>query len=174
MALIKCPECGREVSSKAVSCPHCGCPVDEKSKMEILVDEIYNRNPNNKSRAIKEFQKQTGMGLKNAKDIFDLKYQGRDISNAIKLSTQRQEEYEQNKEKQKQLNAQMRDNLNTLANLTTKDKTARCPKCGSTSITYIQKKGGFFGVEIMDGVFAGGSSSKGRLKCLNCGKEWKK
>ena len=27
MALIVCPECGREVSDKAKACPHCGCPV---------------------------------------------------------------------------------------------------------------------------------------------------
>ena len=27
MALIKCPECGREVSDKAGSCPNCGCPI---------------------------------------------------------------------------------------------------------------------------------------------------
>lgn len=23
MALIKCPECGKEISDRAVSCPHC-------------------------------------------------------------------------------------------------------------------------------------------------------
>lgn len=27
MALIKCPECGKEISSKAESCPNCGCPM---------------------------------------------------------------------------------------------------------------------------------------------------
>ncbi len=27
MALIKCPDCGRDVSDKAKSCPFCGCPV---------------------------------------------------------------------------------------------------------------------------------------------------
>jgi endogenous inhibitor of DNA gyrase (YacG/DUF329 family) len=27
MALINCPECGREISYKAVSCPNCGIPV---------------------------------------------------------------------------------------------------------------------------------------------------
>ena len=27
MALIKCPECGREVSDKAPACPHCGAPI---------------------------------------------------------------------------------------------------------------------------------------------------
>lgn len=32
MALMKCPECGHDVSSKAEKCPNCGCPVSE---MEI-------------------------------------------------------------------------------------------------------------------------------------------
>lgn len=27
MALISCPECGKEVSDRAVSCPNCGCPI---------------------------------------------------------------------------------------------------------------------------------------------------
>ena len=27
MALIKCPECGRQVSDKALTCPNCGCPI---------------------------------------------------------------------------------------------------------------------------------------------------
>jgi hypothetical protein len=26
MTLIKCAECGREISDKAIACPHCGCP----------------------------------------------------------------------------------------------------------------------------------------------------
>lgn len=29
MALIKCPECGREISDKAKSCIHCGCPLSD-------------------------------------------------------------------------------------------------------------------------------------------------
>ena len=31
MALIRCLECGRDVSDRAVSCPNCGCPVDASS-----------------------------------------------------------------------------------------------------------------------------------------------
>lgn len=30
MALIKCPECGNEVSEKAKNCPNCGNPIDTK------------------------------------------------------------------------------------------------------------------------------------------------
>lgn len=28
MALIKCPECGKEISDKAGKCPNCGFPLD--------------------------------------------------------------------------------------------------------------------------------------------------
>ncbi len=29
MALIKCPECGKEISDQAKACPNCGCPINE-------------------------------------------------------------------------------------------------------------------------------------------------
>lgn len=29
MALIKCPECGKEVSTQAGKCPNCGAPIDD-------------------------------------------------------------------------------------------------------------------------------------------------
>lgn len=32
MALIKCSECGKEISDKAASCPNCGCPVSVASE----------------------------------------------------------------------------------------------------------------------------------------------
>lgn len=31
VALIKCPDCGRDVSDRAESCPNCGCPVESSS-----------------------------------------------------------------------------------------------------------------------------------------------
>ena len=31
MALIKCPDCGTEVSASAKSCPKCGCPVADRA-----------------------------------------------------------------------------------------------------------------------------------------------
>ena len=34
MALIKCSECGKEISDKATTCPNCGCPIDKNGKIE--------------------------------------------------------------------------------------------------------------------------------------------
>lgn len=49
MALITCPECGREISDKAVACPGCGCPMEkfchttiecEQARIEISSDYL--------------------------------------------------------------------------------------------------------------------------------------
>lgn len=34
--LIKCPECGKEISDKAQSCPNCGCPASEFAGSEAI------------------------------------------------------------------------------------------------------------------------------------------
>lgn len=41
MALIKCPECGREISDKAVNCPGCGAPVKVKKEGEDTYSNGY-------------------------------------------------------------------------------------------------------------------------------------
>ncbi len=33
MALIKCSECGKEISNKANACPNCGCPVEKETRI---------------------------------------------------------------------------------------------------------------------------------------------
>lgn len=38
MALIKCPECGKEVSDKASSCPNCGCPLEKNKTVDAIND----------------------------------------------------------------------------------------------------------------------------------------
>lgn len=36
MALITCPECGKEVSDTANNCPNCGYPIAQK-KLQIIL-----------------------------------------------------------------------------------------------------------------------------------------
>lgn len=57
MSLIKCPECGREVSNKAKNCPSCGYPliedsIESKSTKDVSSDEEYLCCPKCKSREI--------------------------------------------------------------------------------------------------------------------------
>ena len=37
MALIKCKECGNEISENATACPHCGCPVNIPTKSKNIL-----------------------------------------------------------------------------------------------------------------------------------------
>lgn len=38
MALIRCPDCGREVSNQAKACPFCGCPIGSASPGVLRVE----------------------------------------------------------------------------------------------------------------------------------------
>lgn len=37
MALISCPECGKEISNKAVACIHCGCPINVITESKCII-----------------------------------------------------------------------------------------------------------------------------------------
>lgn len=39
MALIKCSECGKEISDKAYTCPHCGAPLNQSIKINLLSEK---------------------------------------------------------------------------------------------------------------------------------------
>ena len=39
MALTKCPECSKEISSQAVSCPHCGFPLGTTPKESAQIEQ---------------------------------------------------------------------------------------------------------------------------------------
>lgn len=41
MAMIKCPECGKEVSDKALQCPNCGVPIAAQAKDVMIRFPIW-------------------------------------------------------------------------------------------------------------------------------------
>ncbi len=49
MALIKCPECGRQVSSLAKSCPSCAYPIPQ-APMVITPSDAPKRRPGERSK----------------------------------------------------------------------------------------------------------------------------
>jgi hypothetical protein len=42
MALMDCPECGRQVSDRAAACPQCGCPLQVSAPLRVTP---YQANP---------------------------------------------------------------------------------------------------------------------------------
>lgn len=58
MALIKCSECGKEISDKATVCTNCGCPVEKVNKSEY--DDLYAA-----ANVFSKVQKQKDMNKKN-------------------------------------------------------------------------------------------------------------
>lgn len=45
MALIKCTECGKEVSDKASACPNCGCPIEATSNGTVRIKASVVKSP---------------------------------------------------------------------------------------------------------------------------------
>lgn len=58
MALITCPECGREISDRAEACPNCGFPITKSEEMDnelqvsdvVLAKEEQNPRPQPKKK----------------------------------------------------------------------------------------------------------------------------
>ena len=46
MSLVKCPECGHEVSTLATSCPHCGCPLGNHAPSQPQPSAQPEKKPN--------------------------------------------------------------------------------------------------------------------------------
>lgn len=142
MALIKCPECGKEVSDKAPACIHCGCPLEQKI-YEVVNGVTYDisflKDPKiDFIQKIKMIREQTGCGLKEGKEIAD-KYCP----------------YEQRKQYTLEAHA---------------SKLPKCPICGSTNLSKISiiKTGMKIGAF---GLLGAGDVGK-TWKCNNCGSKF--
>ena len=77
MSLIKCPECGKEISSKAVTCPFCGCPSSEwagdkqKGIDEVALEIIEKYSIYERGRMIEELREKTGLDLRNSRNLIE-------------------------------------------------------------------------------------------------------
>ncbi len=80
MALINCPECGKEVSDRASACIHCGFPLSEVKSSAVVSDEpqetrlVIENIPNGSQKqvpAIEVICDITGMSFKEAKSLVE-------------------------------------------------------------------------------------------------------
>ena len=197
--LIKCPECGKEISDKAVYCPRCGCPIDVCGDGVKAIDEdciVYQGNRINllnivyiygmsKNGAINFLNRQYSLPIETATQIMNRYYdkilEDGDSEIAKKILKQVDQYNKPIKDKTTIENkGYFKEAWHTLVKIGTKDSTVHCPKCGSTSLSY-QNKRLSLGRAIAGDAIAGApgavmgalSSKKGYAVCLNCGKKWK-
>lgn len=181
--LIKCPECGGNVSDKAPACIHCGFPLNDIHKENTcLVDgaeydmtELENLFHTLSDEGQKELRREASIRYQ---DSLKYKYSG---------SPENRETYTKIKRKifesvgshfnwwnekgylaYKFITTCIDHNFQyfefNTADIPDPSKTVRCPKCGSTSVTTQER-----GYSIMWGVL--GSTKKKNL-CQKCGYTW--
>lgn len=164
MSLIKCPECGKEVSDKASTCIHCGCPLSaqKESFYKVVLPPID------------ELGKNTATAARIASEI--LKVPMYEITDKL---LKREEVLVQNGltlEQAKIIEQQFQKESISINIVTCDSKpendvvinnhfVVRCPKCGST-----EYHAGARGFNLVTGFIGSGKTV---LTCLKCGHRWK-
>lgn len=70
MALIICPECGKEISDKSSNCIHCGFPIQSSTIPSSINESILKQAiEKGEVQSIKYIRSATGCGVDRAKEI---------------------------------------------------------------------------------------------------------
>ena len=172
MALIKCFECGTEVSEYAEKCPTCGCP------MSVIKE--HNSKPKNNNPYLLVFNSGRSIDLTGLEDKIaeeDLKNWGifynvfktefgasEDISHLV-YSILGYNDYKFPDNYQKLYDAVCEHNRRRHNNL----PTIKCPTCGSTCVRRISS-----GAKWIGAVFGGwhDKTARSQFECEHCGYMW--
>lgn len=163
MALIKCPECGKEISDKSKQCIHCGYPLEEQEQIQNQLYDVVIVGSNKNAeiiKLIKYIRETKSVSLAEAKSIvYHLPY-------TIK-TLQSKEEATQTINFLKSLNYSVKmiastDNKSSSIS-NSKDKLT-CPRCGSSAVTTGQR-----GYSLITGFWG---SNKTVNRCGKCGYSW--
>lgn len=161
--LIKCPECGKEVSDRADVCIHCGCPLVKRELIELNtknniccingVDrDLTNKLTNFRHQTTLEFIE--GLDL-NADDGWILWRIMKEFSGVpLVFDSSRVEEYKQRLKEIKEKR---------------EAKLPHCPTCNSTNLRKISTTS-----KVLNTAAFGllGTKRHKQWHCNNCGHEW--
>ena len=156
--LIKCPECGKEISDKSPQCIHCGFPLKQDDKLAIDPTSLYKiriiKNDSDNRLELIKFIAQTinqtpgrvlNLMNKNPDDLL----RGLTDTQAKSLK-----EYFDSHNITYSLSKDD-DNYNNLL---------KCPKCGSTAISTGKR-----GYSLLTGFIGSGATMN---RCAKCGHKW--
>ena len=176
MAIIKCTECGHDVSTYADKCPNCGCPVSVITGTNEEMFDVVLENPGNEKLQVIRFVREISTpkrGLAEAKEILD-------NPPKIIISSVSRPDGQSVVSKLAEIGCVARleksqgntytdgaaDGTNIKSTfLFTKDQPLKCPRCGSTAVTTTSR-----GYSLLAG-FIG--SNKTVNRCGKCGHTWK-
>lgn len=177
MALIKCPECNKEISDKSLQCIYCGYPINEfmKQKNNQLYDCVDIKLTNCPKNNEKQIMNIIGCDILNDIRQEDAIKCMQIVINIVQnLSTIKSnitlEEANEIKQKIEEAGGEVEIYPATetarkeVANRPKNVNELRCPRCGSTAITTGQR-----GFSLITG-FIGSKQTVNR--CGNCGKTW--
>ena len=174
MALIKCPECGKEISDKSNQCIHCGYPLIIKNEQKIpnCITEIdgiqYDYADilnliNNKQYydAYFRMRKICKLSIKNNMNLLEYmieNYKAPDKYNIIEYTKQEEEECFKS--------------LSKLENIKNQQQTTNIPKCPTCGSSNIHKMGAGERTASILGFGILSKKINKTWKCNNCGHTW--
>ncbi len=172
MALIKCPECGKEISDKAPACIHCGYPLQEQPPMissavstskKVVIPSYKEMSPT-KIPCIKIVREIKGLGLAEAKDFVEQDTPYIVVKDGL---SDNQANLIAKKFQDIGVSAKILGSSESVSFVNPqKDKDIICcPKCGST-----EYHAGARGFSLITGFIGSGKTV---LTCLKCGNRWK-
>lgn len=70
MALIKCPECGKEISDQAENCPNCGYPIKNQSTNNVNNNQQNSNKLNDSQKTIVALNKKNEIYYRRSSLLF--------------------------------------------------------------------------------------------------------
>ena len=175
MTLIKCPECGNNISDKSQHCIHCGFPlqtinIKNNDLYEVIYKGFQNENIKNKNQAkfighirkIKNIDLSQGLYLANNPPQVIEKGITKENAEWMKKSLL---SYGCTIEISKCEDNSASENNDKLSLLSSNGGTVLCPKCGSNEVSTGQR-----GFSLITGFIGSGKTMN---FCQACGYKWK-
>lgn len=179
MALINCPECGKEISDKSKQCIHCGFPLEDYLLSSGIYDMVLKNISDNPRKSLVKtyleclFGVEKGQGNKLLSTPGNVILQGIEAKNIEYLKSSFLEDgYEMDFVHS---SSDYINPINTKINKyreewQTKQKSAiKCPTCGSTNTQKISTTSKVVGAATF-GLLS--KTARSQFKCNHCGYKW--
>lgn len=186
MALIKCPECGKEISDKSKQCIHCGYPIEQVNKnttYAIYIKNVKGINRNDKIHNLMlcKFSLIDKYGIQKAEanhivveldkgvspikildgvDFKNIEYIKKDFERIGCIIEEKESGYINEISNYRVEQQKEKDSLDLLP---------KCPTCGSSYVEKISSSSKITG-GLLFGLFS--SNVKNSYRCKNCGYKW--